>query len=504
MSDPVWRPPLRFVWQIDAEGRFTLDSDKFLALAGSPTTELQGQPWDILASALGLDPDRTVARALETRETFSGLSITWPAGGARLAIELSGLPVFDRERSFRGYRGFGVCRGVCAHRQAEPSEPVAAVPAFNAIMSAMHADPTTVMSATPLDVPPKPAAHADDMPALSAIEHRTFQELSKRLTELVTTTAAAAARLSEATPREEAGRAQTQQNETPGERFAPAGRHDSAPPNKELAVALESAQNKIAELHAILDSTRQELIEARAMAEKQADAKPAFLAKISHELRTQLNTILGFAEVMMQERFGPVHNVRYRQYLTHIHASGGQLIALIGDLLDLSNIESGRLDLCFTKIAVNDIIAQCVTQMQPQANRGRILIRTSLSSRLPRVSADARSLKEIVLNLLSNSIKSIGPGGQIIVSSAGSEAGGVVVRVRDSGAGMSETELATAMEPFGQLATSTRFGSGGSGLRLPLTKALTEANRANFRITSTAGNGTLVEVSFPAERLAAE
>ena len=106
------RHPLRFVWQIDAQGKFTLDSEDFLALTGSRTGALMGQTWDTLASVLALDPDGNVGRALATRDTFSGLSVAWPIGGERLAVELSGLPVFDRERSFRGYRGFGVCRDV--------------------------------------------------------------------------------------------------------------------------------------------------------------------------------------------------------------------------------------------------------------------------------------------------------------------------------------------------------------------------------------------------------
>ena len=142
--------------------------------------------------------------------------------------------------------------------------------------------------------------------------------------------------------------------------------------------------------------------------------------------------------------------------------------------------------------------------MQPQANRERIIIRTSLVPNLPAVVADARSIRQIVLNLLSNSIKFTGTGGQVIVSTAAGERG-AVLRVRDTGAGMSEKEIEAALEPFRQLATSTRWGSGGTGLGLPLTKALAEANRARFTITSKVNDGTLVEVAFPAAaRVSAE
>jgi PAS domain S-box-containing protein len=249
--------------------------------------------------------------------------------------------------------------------------------------------------------------------------------------------------------------------------------------------------------------TEQELIAAKRQAEKASSAKSDFLAKISHEIRTPLNAIIGFSEVMIEERFGPIGNERYREYLKDIHASGGHLLSLVNDLLDLSKIEAGKLELTFTGVALNDLTQQCVAIMQPQANRERIIIRTSLPHALPQVVADARSVRQIVLNLLSNSIKFTGAGGQVIVSTALNDNGGVVLRVRDTGIGMSEQDLVTALEPFRQLATSARGGSGGTGLGLPLTKALAEANRASFHITSAPKDGTLVEIAFPASRVLA-
>ena len=118
--------------------------------------------------------------------------------------------------------------------------------------------------------------------------------------------------------------------------------------------------------------------------------------------------------------------------------------------------------------------------MQPQANRARIIIRTSLTPGLPLVVADERSLRQIVLNLIANSIKFTGPGGQVIVSTVFTDSREGVLRVRDTGSGMSEKDIAAALEPFRQIATSGSWGSGGTGFGLPLTKALAEANRANF------------------------
>ena len=248
----------------------------------------------------------------------------------------------------------------------------------------------------------------------------------------------------------------------------------------------------------------EELRTAKREAQKAAAAKADFLAKVSHEIRTPLNAMTGFAEVIMAERFGPIGNERYREYLKDIHAAGSHLVSLLNDLLDLSKIETGQLDLTFANVNLNDLTQQCVGIMQPQANRARIIIRTSLTQGLPQVVADERSLRQIVLNLLSNSIKFTGPGGQVIVSTAFTDSGEAVLRVRDTGVGMSEKDVEAAMEPFRQTATSGSWGSGGTGLGLPLTKALAEANRANFSIKSAPNAGTLVEVAFPPTRVLAD
>ncbi len=248
----------------------------------------------------------------------------------------------------------------------------------------------------------------------------------------------------------------------------------------------------------------EELRAAKREAQKSAAAKADFLAKVSHEIRTPLNAITGFAEVIMAERFGPIGNERYREYLKDMHAAGAHLVSLLNDLLDLSKIETGKLDLNFANVNLNDLVQQCVGIMQPQANRARIIIRSSLTPGLPHVVADERSLRQIVLNLLGNSVKFTGPGGQVIVSTAVTDSGDAVLRVRDTGVGMNEKDIQTAMEPFRQVATAGSWGSGGTGLGLPLTKALAEANRANFSIKSSPNAGTLVEIVFRQSRVLVE
>ncbi|MCM5553250.1 ATP-binding protein [Pleomorphomonas sp. NRK KF1] len=246
----------------------------------------------------------------------------------------------------------------------------------------------------------------------------------------------------------------------------------------------------------------EELTSAKKAAENASSQKSDFLAKMSHEIRTPLNAIIGFSEVMMEERFGPVGNDRYKEYLRDIHVSGTHIMSLVNDLLDLSKIEAGKLELTFEAVGLNDVVRECAALMQPQANRERIIIRTSLSSSLPPVVADNRSLRQIILNLLSNAVKFNSAGGQVIISTLYEESGEVVLRVRDTGQGMSEGDIVKAMEPFRQLSTS-RTG-GGTGLGLPLTKALVEANRASFQIDSTPGQGTMIQITFPSTRVLAE
>lgn len=249
-------------------------------------------------------------------------------------------------------------------------------------------------------------------------------------------------------------------------------------------------------------TAEEELTEAKRQAENASSQKSDFLAKISHEIRTPLNAIIGFSEVMMEERFGAIGNDRYKDYLKDIRTSGSHIMSLINDLLDLSKIEAGKLDLRFAAVSANEVINECVALMQPQANRERVIIRASLPDSVPSVVADLRSMRQIILNLLSNAIKFNKSGGQVIVSTSMEDNGEVVLRVRDTGTGMSAKELAAAMEPFRQVHTS-RLG-GGTGLGLPLTKALVEANRAAFRIDSTPQQGTLVEISFPSQRVLSE
>ncbi len=602
------RHPLRFVWQMDADGRFVIGSDEFIELTGPQTTAAFGRLWSEIAAELKLDPDQQVARALATRETWSGITVSWPVdeADARLPVELSGLPVFDRDRHFRGYRGFGVCRDIArinklAHARRERpigfmtlpeptaesdgAAPVVQVEAPAAVIEAAApsapatGQPDVEAAPRPPRVPAgvapapnvvmfRPGASESKTASLSPMERRAFRELAQELTARLhggrdtpigekvasslpaeigpvepaeTAFVKAAAETIRTEPGEtrpaaevipapvseldetaavtepEAPNVEASYKEQPqvAEVRPPAvpqsgpahGGGRTAEPLQAAARSLSAAESEIRQLAGQLEAAKKREEELRTVAreaQKAAAAKSEFVGKVSHEIRTPLNTITGFTEVIMAERFGPIGNERYRDYLKDVHAAGLHIVALLNDLLDLSKIESGQLNLNFVNVGLNELTQQCVGIMQPQASRARIIIRTSLAAGLPQVVADERSLRQIVLNLLSNSIKFTGPGGQVIVSTAFADNGEAVLRVRDTGVGMSEKDVEAALEPFRQTATAGSWGSGGTGLGLPLTKALAEANRAHFSIKSAPNAGTLIEVAFPPPRVAAQ
>jgi signal transduction histidine kinase len=226
-------------------------------------------------------------------------------------------------------------------------------------------------------------------------------------------------------------------------------------------------------------------------------------ADFSDEIRTPLNAIINCSEVLIQERFSPLSNERHRQYLTEIHASAKLLLSLIDNLLELSKIDTGKLELTFANVSLNDLIQQCVAIAQPQANRDGAIIRTSLSPQLAPVLADSQSLRRIVLNLLSASTRVASPGCQVIVSTAVTDVGDILLRVRMIGGGPGETEAAPALQPLDPVPATNDRRPSKIGLGMLLTKMLAEANHATFQINRAPNEGTRVEIVFPSARLLA-
>jgi len=247
-----------------------------------------------------------------------------------------------------------------------------------------------------------------------------------------------------------------------------------------------------------------ELTAAKRGAEDASREKSEFLARVSNEIRTPLNGIIGNAETMIEERHGAVGNERYREYLREIRASGEHVVNLVNDLLDISRVEAGKLTLDFAAVPLNEVVREGIALVNAQASRARVVLRSSLSREVPAIVADEKSLRQIVQNLLIHSIRHAGPGGQAIVSTSLSDSGEALLRVRDTGQGMSEAEVARALEPFRDLSIASLADRAGTGLGLPLTKALVEANRATLSIKSARGEGTVMTVTIPPTRVLSE
>ena len=239
----------------------------------------------------------------------------------------------------------------------------------------------------------------------------------------------------------------------------------------------------------------QALQKALSRAEAANVAKSEFLATMSHELRTPLNAILGFSEILQNETFGPVGNSRYREYAQSIHDSGAHLLGVINDILDLSRLDSGTLELQLEPVVLGDVVAGCITAVAALAARENITLRREIEP--VTILADARRLRQMLFNLLSNAIKFTTKDGDVTVSTAVT-LDGFAITVSDTGIGMANDEIPKALERFGQIDSKLSRKYEGTGLGLPLTKEFAELHGAALSIKSEPSIGTSVTILFPA------
>jgi signal transduction histidine kinase len=260
--------------------------------------------------------------------------------------------------------------------------------------------------------------------------------------------------------------------------------------------AIVSVYSDVTELKA----SERKLIQARNQAEMANHAKSEFLANMSHELRTPLNAIIGFSEIISHELFGPLGNEKYLDYMKDIHQSSLHLLSIINDVLDMSKIEAGKLELSKEPMNLRHLIGEVVRMMRERAESRGIELVTKLSNKEVEIWADERAMKQIFLNLLSNAVKFSRDGGEVCIRVVSDQPGVAVVEFEDHGIGMNEEELERALQPFGQAKPSTTRNYGGTGLGLPITKGLIEAHGGKLAIESRAGQGTIARISLPTER----
>ncbi|MGH1351716.1 MAG: sensor histidine kinase [Methyloligellaceae bacterium] len=241
--------------------------------------------------------------------------------------------------------------------------------------------------------------------------------------------------------------------------------------------------------------------EARRQAEEANIAKSRFLATMSHELRTPLNAILGFSEVMKDELFGEHQNPTYKDYSRDIHDSGQHLLNLINEILDLSRIEAGRYDLHEESFRLSDVAVDCCRLLRIKADKKSLQIIENYSDQKTKVWADERAIRQIILNLLSNAVKFTPSGGMIILTISLSEGGRLILHVKDNGPGIPKDEVPIILSNFGQGSLAHETAEGGSGLGLPIVKALVEMHEGEFELQSELRKGTDVFVYIPSSRV---
>jgi signal transduction histidine kinase len=243
-----------------------------------------------------------------------------------------------------------------------------------------------------------------------------------------------------------------------------------------------------------------DLLNAKDEAEHANQAKSEFLANMSHELRTPLNAILGFAEVIKTEMLGPIAMKRYCDYAGDIHASGQHLLSIINDILDLSKIEAGKYVLVEGEVDLVETIDAVARVIRPKAEAAGLDLTVTIMPEMPNLNADGRAIRQILLNLLSNAVK-FTPAGRIALSCELTREGACAFVVRDTGIGMSESDIAQARAPFGQVQGAFTRNHEGTGLGVPLVESLTQLHGGTVTIDSRMGGGTTVTVCLPASRV---
>jgi signal transduction histidine kinase len=242
-----------------------------------------------------------------------------------------------------------------------------------------------------------------------------------------------------------------------------------------------------------------DLRRAKDEAELASRSKTEFLANMSHELRTPLNAIIGFSDILMGQIFGPLGDQRYGDYARDIRDSGLHLLTLINDVLDVSKVEFGKVELIEEAVDIVAIAASCARLMRDRADTAGIRLVQDLASDLPLLQGDSRRLKQILLNLLSNAVKFTPSGGRVAIRAAAG-ADGFRLIIEDTGIGIAKQDLDKAMRPFGQIDSRLARKYQGTGLGLPLARSMAELHGGRLEIDSTPGHGTVATLWLPAHR----
>ena len=245
--------------------------------------------------------------------------------------------------------------------------------------------------------------------------------------------------------------------------------------------------------------TNVDLAAAKASAENENQQKSQFLSNISHELRTPLNAIIGFSEIIKDEVMGELNNEQYKNYIRDIHSSGVFLLSLINDILDYSKAEAGKLDIEYEDIDLTKVITSSLRLQEPRAKSAEVTLLKELPDDHLVIRSDAKRLRQVLLNILSNAVKFTPAGGSVKISAWRNlqDNNNVTIEVKDTGIGIAPKDIAKALAPFGQVDSELSRRYEGTGLGLPLTKKFVELLGGQLKLSSELNKGTTVTVLLP-------
>ena len=488
-----------YFWELDADLRFSYFSERFTEITGVPPNELLGRTRE---EAVVPDVDlaaweRHLSDLADHRPVRSFVLPRTKSDGRKVWLSVSAKPVFAKDGTFQGYRGTG----------CDITDMVEAETALVAAKEQAETAKGNLIEA--LEAMSEGFALYDDEDRL-VICNRKYRELWDGHAEAIvpgaTYKSILEAGLACGTFPEAIGRepqwlaerliAHAQPVKLVDERLEGA-RWLRTNERRTRAGGTVSTKMDLSELK----ERENELRAAKREAERASQAKSEFLANMSHELRTPLNAIIGFSEIIMSGTMGPAGTAKHVEYAEDINKSGLHLLNLINEILDLSKIEAGKLELNEGPVDVKATFEVCLAIVADPIAEAGLSLKTDLAPTLPHLWADELKLKQIVINLLSNALKFSDPPGEVRLKAHIEANGSFVFTVGDDGIGMTPEEIPVALSPFGQVSSSLDRTHNGTGLGLPLTKALVELHGGRLEIESFAGVGTTVTVRLPSARI---
>jgi PAS domain S-box-containing protein len=488
-----------WVWEVNDNFRFTYVSSRVAEILGLPAQALKGQSLFDIGQFDGFEQaNRREHPRMESRVPFSQIVCRIAAAdGAAHLFELSGVPIFDdRAGKFLGYRG--TAGDITARSEAEEEATRAQLNLINAVESMPQGfvlrdsrDRVQLCNSefeeiiSPDGDMIEPGTDYCDL-VRRAAENGVFDCSGEALEDFI----------AERTAAHQPARQEAEFRLSDGRWMQLIGEMTENGGVIETWIDITRMKEREAELLEAEAIARH----GREQAEHANRTKSEFLANMSHELRTPLNAIIGFSEIIQNEVLGPLGNEQYTSYAGDIHESGIHLLGLINDILDYSKAEAGKITLNNQPLDLAVLVDSCLRLVAPRAEETGIAMIANIPEDCPKISADMIRLKQILINLLSNGVKFTEAGSVTIEAECDRETG-IVIRVRDTGIGIAEENIAQAFSLFGQVDSALSRKFEGTGLGLPLSRSLAQLHGGDLTLESELGVGTTAIVTLPADRI---